>query len=184
MQLALTPHPETPCVAIREIVVDVARRSEGGLAFRYTARGDLARLLLPDSMSAGRADGLWQSTCFEAFVGDPGMGDGYTEMNFSPSGQWATYTFGGYRSHMSPSDVLVAEIERRSMSDSYVLVASVANLGLYDAEFLHLQRLGLSAVIEEVGGRKSYWALAHAPGKPDFHAPAGFAVPLSDLELP
>lgn len=178
----LTCHPDTPCEAIREIAVDVAWRPEGGLAFRYSTRGDLARLFLPDRMPTGRADGLWRTTCFEAFVGDPGMGDGYTEMNFSPSGQWATYTFGGYRSHMSPSDVLVTGIEGSSTSDSYVLVASIANLGLYDAEFLHLQRLGLSAVIEEVGGRKSYWALAHAPGRPDFHAPAGFAVPFSDLE--
>jgi MOSC domain-containing protein YiiM len=30
-------------------------------------------------------------------------------------------------------------------------------------------RLGLSAVIEETSGRKSCWALAHPPGKPDFH---------------
>lgn len=30
-------------------------------------------------------------------------------------------------------------------------------------------RMGLSAVIEERDGTKSYWALAHAPGPPDFH---------------
>lgn len=30
-------------------------------------------------------------------------------------------------------------------------------------------RLGVSAVIEEVDDTKSYWALAHAPGPPDFH---------------
>ena len=30
-------------------------------------------------------------------------------------------------------------------------------------------QLGLSAVIEELNGHKSYWALAHPPGKPDFH---------------
>ena len=29
--------------------------------------------------------------------------------------------------------------------------------------------LGLSAVIEEADGNVSYWALAHPPGKPDFH---------------
>jgi hypothetical protein len=34
-------------------------------------------------------------------------------------------------------------------------------------------------VIEERNGRKSYWALAHPPGEPDFHHPACFA-----LELP
>lgn len=39
-------------------------------------------------------------------------------------------------------------------------------------------RLGLSAVIEETSGAKSYWALAHAPGKPDFHHPDAFALDL------
>lgn len=35
-------------------------------------------------------------------------------------------------------------------------------------------RLGLSAVIEEKGGALSYWALRHAPGRPDFHHPRAF----------
>jgi hypothetical protein len=30
-------------------------------------------------------------------------------------------------------------------------------------------RIGLAAVIEERSGHKSYWALAHPPGKADFH---------------
>jgi hypothetical protein len=29
--------------------------------------------------------------------------------------------------------------------------------------------LGLSAVIEDTNGGKSYWALTHPPGGPDFH---------------
>ena len=40
-------------------------------------------------------------------------------------------------------------------------------------------RLGLSAVIEETSGRKSYWALAHPPGKPDFHHADCFAFEFS-----
>ena len=40
-------------------------------------------------------------------------------------------------------------------------------------------RLGLAAVIEEANGRISYWALAHPPGRADFHQTDGFA-----LELP
>ena len=36
-------------------------------------------------------------------------------------------------------------------------------------------RLGLSALIEETSGRKSYWALAHPPGKADFHHSDCFA---------
>jgi hypothetical protein len=30
-------------------------------------------------------------------------------------------------------------------------------------------RVGLAAVVEETSGHRSYWALAHPPGKPDFH---------------
>jgi hypothetical protein len=30
-------------------------------------------------------------------------------------------------------------------------------------------RLGLSALIEDSDGGKSFWALAHPPGAPDFH---------------
>ena len=37
---------------------------------------------------------------------------------------------------------------------------------------------GPCAVIEELSGRKSYWALAHGRDVPDFHDPACFAVPL------
>jgi hypothetical protein len=40
-------------------------------------------------------------------------------------------------------------------------------------------RLGLSAVLEDTAGMRSYWALAHPPGAPDFHNPDCFA-----LELP
>ena len=38
---------------------------------------------------------------------------------------------------------------------------------------------GICAVIEETDGTKSYWALAHPPGAPDFHHPDCFT-----LELP
>jgi hypothetical protein len=40
-------------------------------------------------------------------------------------------------------------------------------------------RLGLSAIIEEASGQRSYWALAHPPGKPDFHHPDSFALEVS-----
>ena len=39
-------------------------------------------------------------------------------------------------------------------------------------------RLALAAVLEDQQGALSYWALAHPPGKPDFHHPAGFTLEL------
>jgi hypothetical protein len=38
--------------------------------------------------------------------------------------------------------------------------------------------LGLSAVLEEKDGTKTYWALAHPSEKPDFHAPGCFVARL------
>ena len=38
--------------------------------------------------------------------------------------------------------------------------------------------VGLCAVIEEEGGVKSYWALRHGDGEPDFHDPACFTANL------
>ena len=32
-------------------------------------------------------------------------------------------------------------------------------------------RVGMSAILEEEDGTISYWALAHPPGRPDFHHP-------------
>ena len=40
-------------------------------------------------------------------------------------------------------------------------------------------QLALTAVIEETSGVKSYWALRHPPGKPDFHHADGFVVELA-----
>ena len=40
-------------------------------------------------------------------------------------------------------------------------------------------RLFLAAVLEEADGAKSWWALAHPSGTPDFHAPDCFAARLA-----
>jgi hypothetical protein len=39
-------------------------------------------------------------------------------------------------------------------------------------------QLNISTIIEEANGRKSYWALAHPPGKADFHNPDCFVLHL------
>jgi len=114
-------------------------------------------------------DGLWQRTCFEAFVrqGD----NAYVEFNLSPSGQWAAYDFDSYRSGMRNREVLAPKITVESGPFEVVLTADLDVADLSGA-------LALSAVIEETDGTKSYWALAHPPGRPDFHHAACFAAAL------
>lgn len=177
MRLTLAPHPDTPCSAVRAISVE-ATREGARLSLRFEVSGDIAAIAFPRWRNAARADELWRRTCLEAFVGD--VGDGaYAEINLSPSNQWAVYAFDGYRKGMRSLD----GIERRDGVASqdatrYVLRAVFDLDRLAFLSAADPWRLGLSAVIELKDGSKSYWALAHAPGQPDFHHRDAFAVSL------
>jgi hypothetical protein len=175
----LTAHPATPNDAVRGIGVQLRAEELGTLVFRYSLDADISRLRVPPSGEAGQADGLWQHTCFEAFVA-PADGPGYYEFNFSPSLDWAVYRFSAYRQGMSPAEIDRApEISERREVDGLELRSAV-HLGqlvdLRDAPYL---RIGLAAVIEDQEGRLSYWGLRHPPGKPDFHHPSGFVMEIT-----
>jgi hypothetical protein len=142
----------------------------------------MSEIRLPTVMENTRSDELWLHTCFEAFVGSS-SGEAYYEFNFAPSTQWAAYRFDGYRRGMCAAHEISAPIiEVRSNSDSYTLQASLELDRLSDLTREASWRLGLSALIEDRSGRKSYWALAHPPGKPDFHHMDCFAHKFFPIE--
>lgn len=156
------------------VVVDVwADPEEVLLTFR--AEG-AEHLLLPEWTSPARKDDLWTTTCFELFL-RPAVSDGYFEFNLSPSSEWAAYLFTGYREGMARLDLQVEPyVDRGTPPDDFIIEADIDLSGVPQGAL----RMGLSAVIEEKDGTKSYWALRHPPGdKPDFHHPDCFA-----LELP
>lgn len=98
---------------------------------------------------------------------------GYREFNFSPSGQWAAYAFDDIRSGMR--DARVRAISLSCSSDpSELIVTANLSAGLADPA-----KIGLSAVIEDLSGNKSYWALHHAKAQPDFHDPSCFTARLA-----
>lgn len=172
MRVSLICHPDTPCEAVTAIEVEVERQA-WTLALRYRLEGDLAAVVLPPHESAERTDELWRHTCFEAFLRTAGA-SGYHEFNVAPSGRWAAYRFDGYRDGMAEAEI-------------YVYQASVdRSEGVYQLQVeIELNKppafpweAAITAVIEEANGRKSYWALAHPPGKPDFHHPDGFILEL------
>jgi hypothetical protein len=147
--------------------------------FQYVLMAEMPAIRIPSPQPPGRADGLWKHTCFEAFVAIPGM-PGYYELNFSPSQQWAIYRFSGYRERMSPTDVTVPpEFNVRRFDDRLELDAVVRLPELTALEAGRTLKLALTAVVEDNSGTLSYWALKHAPGKPDFHHPDGFVLELT-----
>jgi hypothetical protein len=174
MRHTLRLHPDSLCAAATKIEADIARPRPGSLILSYVVSGRIGGLRLPPVAAAARADALWRHTCFEAFV-RPSAGPGYYEFNFSPSTQWAAYQFNGYRSGMRvAAEIGAPRIEVRSNAETCTLQATLEIDGLSSP--LHL---GLSAVLEETNSRKSFWALAHPPGKADFHHADCFALELS-----
>lgn len=172
----LTCHPGTSCAAVRGIEARVSWTGAGALAFAYLLRGDLTRLRIPPPASPRRADGLWQHTCFEAFVAVKDKME-YYEFNFAPSGAWAAYVFQAYRIAGQSGGIRSApRITVHGTSDNMELNALVKRDWLPVIEPGARVKLALCAVIEEESGRLSYWALNHPPGKPDFHHPDSFAL--------
>ena len=167
------------------IEVEVARPRADGLVLSYIVTGKMGDMRMPPVVAAARGDELWRHTCFEAFV-RRSPDAAYYEFNFAPSTQWAAYRFSGYRSGMRVADEIERAADRSAIEPESLHVAGLAGrwIGCRACHAGARWRLGLSAVIEDTSGRKSYWALAHPPGKPDFHHADCFAHELSPASRP
>jgi hypothetical protein len=168
MRATLHPHPASAAGPIRTMHVEIERDGLR-LGLRYVAEGDPGLVAWPATEAPGRGDALWEHTCFEAFVSTD---EGYREFNLSPSGQWASYGFSGYRAGMAEA-AEVAVVEGLDGGADYVALEATVELPA------GARRLALSAVIEAVDGTRTYWALAHLSDKPDFHHPDSFVLDLS-----
>ena len=169
-------HPDTPCAAVESIESFLRWQKGPVLTVTYLIKGAIDLLRIAPFESARRADDLWHHTCFEAFIGAKNDSE-YYEFNFSPAGEWAAYAFRDYRDGgPCDSDGLEPKIvvQRSAASLELSAVLRLAHLpGLQPNICLSV---GLSAVIEDLNGSLSYWALKHPPGKPDFHHLDNFAL--------
>jgi hypothetical protein len=169
----LVPHPDHPAAAVTGVEARIIGQDANWLRARWRIEGS-QQLIVPAFAGKGRTDALWQTTCFELYL-KPLGGDAYCELNLSPSERWNAYDFDGYRAGMRerpfPHE---PECTIRQGSTFAIFDAAIPVAGLPDQDCA----MGLSAILEEQGGTISYWALAHPEGKPDFHAPACFAVAL------
>ena len=178
MQLTLIPHPATPP---SDPTLKIWATVDHAGAFGSMATTNIwfgvsvpaERFVIPSGTQA-RADELWRTTCFEAFLRANGE-DAYQEWNFAPSGQWAAYDFSAYREGATNAQVDAPPYIR--MEDNLTWWALGATIAVPSG---NSWQLGLCAVLEEKNGTKSYWALAHPTGdKPDFHHSDCFAARLA-----
>lgn len=156
----------------------IVRRRTERFNVRYRLTGPIDILAMSSPGQPIRRDELWRHTCFEAFAMSD-QGDAYFEFNFSPSTDWAAYRFDAYRSGMSDLEI---EPPLISVARTEYAIDLEAIIDLPKA--FNPTCLSLSAVIEEKSGHKSYWALQHPAGPPDFHHPDCFALELPPSPTP
>lgn len=176
--------------------MEVARPELERLVLTYHLAGDVSAIELQSACEPDRADRLWRHTCFEAFL-KTGAAPGYLELNAAPSSEWASYWFTGHRAGMSIAEEVVPDRFETNLTNSNSLRLR-AKLTIRGVRFerqaressrfsykvnwlipgLATARLNLTAVIKDTSGRRSYWALAHPDGEPDFHHPDCFVLDL------
>jgi hypothetical protein len=172
----LWPHPANAVTAIRRIragIVLDALAAELRISFRM--EGDIRRLQLPEKGAALRSDGLWQHSCFEAFL-RPDADNSYYEFNFSPSGDWALYSFSARRDGRQSPEMPAPQVDFRRSDDNCDMSAVVSLAPLAALAHAPFLSAGLAAVIEDRHGGLTHWALAHRGDAPDFHDPATFTL--------
>lgn len=177
MQLNLIPHPAAlPSHPFNAWVNVDHAASFGAMATTnlwFCVDAPIERFAIGETEEPQRRDELWQTTCFEAFMRPEGQ-QSYREWNFAPSGDWAAYDFTDYRQGMSEAEVGAPPYIRVEDNLTWWTLGGTIAVPA-DVNWA----LGLSAVIEETDGTKSYWALAHAGEKPDFHDAGCFRARLA-----
>ncbi len=138
---------------------------EQTLVLQYLLAGDMTQIHWPseDGIATENPNALWQSTCFEYFIGDA-SNPGYFEFNQSTSGNGAGFAFSAYRSAPVRSNWLIA--------DSFFMTrdSTVGEVRLEVPTPTSPFWLGLAVILEGLDGRLHYFAPGHPAEAPDFHS--------------
>lgn len=174
----LTPHPKSTGRSVRRLEAVADRESPGRLVLTFRLEGDIGALFLPPIGPPHQKDELWRRTCFEAFI-RPGPGPGYSEINLSPSSEWAAYGFVDRRSGMRRIDSPAPETTTSRSESVFTLRASLDLSSIPSFTTDLPWRVNIAAVTEDLSGGHAWWALSHPSEAPDFHHPDAFTLLLA-----
>ena len=183
MNPPLNLQPHSRCSAVTKIEAAIALSRADRLILSYIVTGNMNNVRMPPDTATARGEELWRHTCYEAFLRASSRST-YYELNFAPTTQWAAYRFDDYRTGMTLPEISTPSIEVHSSPDHYCLRATLELDQLSSLPRGDLWHVGLSALIEDMDGNLSYWALSHPPGKPDFHHHVCFAHEFSLVAQP
>lgn len=149
---------------------------KGGIEFHFSFPASSLLLDAPsgpkkrlDGSQCTRKDGLWQTTCFEAFWGERGH-PGYWELNLSAERSWNLYRFEAYRSPQPPTpsnDYQLKWIETGEGEIGCRLEPAPGQEREWEASLCMVARTKEGI---------TYLSSNHAGAKPDFHLRASFTL--------
>lgn len=152
-------------------------RLENRLTISFLLTGPLQDLKIdPPAEKPCRQWVLWEHTCLELFLAT-GSAPHYWEINLSPAGHWNLFRLSGYRRGIQEEpalQVLPFTVHQQPKSLSLNLEIDLAAIIPPDEPL----EAGVSAVLQPLDNRLSFWALAHHGQEPDFHDREGFVIKL------
>lgn len=141
----------------------------------------ISDLVLPEPLLDGpqsnghQRDGLWTTTCCEAFLAIPGENH-YWEFNLAPNGDWAAYRFQDYRRGQHNQDLNAApDIHLKRWHHQLRLDARLSLEPWWPNG--QCPDLSITCVLQDQKRGLSHWALRHEGEEADFHCRRNFLRP-------
>ena len=159
-----------------EIVGNIDR-ADNILSIEYQLLGDLDSVAIASpAVAPSRKFELWESTCFEFFIGV--LGDrNYWEFNLSPSGDWNVFHLDDYRQGLrneTAFTTLPFDDDRSANSLTLKLELDLSQIISIDRQL----EVSVTTVIRSTQDELSYWALTHCGEEADFHSRDRFVIKL------
>ncbi len=153
-------------------------RTQQGVSLIYHLDDLQGAIAIPPlAKTPERRHELWQSTCFELFIG---LEDRpcYWEFNFSPAGHWNIYRFEDYRQGMEEEKawIRLPFAVQRVDSTSFTLSIDLDLDPIIQPS--DVITVGITTIIQDSQENLSYWALNHRGPEADFHRRDSFLIRL------
>lgn len=150
-------------------------RTEHRLILQYDLLDDRAQVFMPAQRLPQRQHDLWQTTCFEFFLGLQNSSQ-YWEFNLSPSGDWNVYRFSDYRTGMQEETAFTSLPFNIDLQEKQIALTIELDL----TSIVQLDQpldVAITAVLQILPDHNiTYWALQHCGTEADFHLRESFAI--------
>jgi hypothetical protein len=150
-------------------------RRDNILAIEYHLHGDLDTLVIPPPVpNPTRKSLLWEHTCFEFFLGVPGIPE-YWEFNLAPAGDWNIYHLDNYRQGLREELAFTSLPFEIALQPRSLVLLLELDLG-HIIESSQSLEVSVTSVIEPRAGEITYWAVTHTGETADFHLRKSFSI--------